>query len=335
MTKKQKEQLSIDWNRSEHIIQNTKADILLILDCCNSGTLSHHDRFHNRRFELLAACGHDKTTSFPGRYSFTSALIWALDQLAKESPFSTCKLRLKIKEAPLFAENSPFPESQAQDPVLCSRYQNSNRLASDEHIMIEVLGQGTEESSETTDMPCSDDKRGDYVDFRFHFAGNFDEDELKTTAREMKNLTRKNELSLRHIAFLRKGNVVQQAASAFLDVARRRKGSPGLANPLTQNGPKDVFGIPKTSPEPSVPASPNERRPFASTLYRGVANATANEESPLLPTQIDDTRDRLQSPSIRYHFRELLKGILALCLEWLRQHKSPVSSIRGTTSPQY
>lgn len=145
MSEEDKKRLSIHWNMSENNIQHTDADVLLILDCCDSGTLTHRGS-RGRKFELLAACGHGKTTRFPGKDSFTSALIWALEELAKEnpsSPFSTCKLQLKItRDAPHFSE------IEDQKPFLYPLEPQSNRLPSNDHIWIEILGQNTDSQEE-------------------------------------------------------------------------------------------------------------------------------------------------------------------------------------------
>ena len=59
-----------------------------------------------RSFEFLGACSAGNITRSPGKYSFTTALIWALEQLKIEQPrFTVCELSRKIKEAPDFPKD--------------------------------------------------------------------------------------------------------------------------------------------------------------------------------------------------------------------------------------
>lgn len=327
ITEKEKDRVSVDWNESEHIIQDTDADILLIIDCCDSGTLVPRQRPRSRKFELLAACGHDRTTSYPGEFSFTSALIWAMENLAKEDPFSTCKLRLKIKEAPKFAENSPFAENQPQDPVLCSLCPSSSRLASEEHIMLEVLGQNKDSSCKTLGMSRADDKQGDYADFRFHFPERFDEDRLKKIAREMKRIMAENELSLRSITFLRNGNMFQQAALAFLEAARRRKGSPGSASPLTQTAPNHDPKISRSALQDRYASSSNNSRASSPKPLPQVVNTIDREDSSSLAADTDSPSQQHHPSTIRYHLHGLIKCIWNECLAWLWNSKSAVGHL--------
>jgi hypothetical protein len=78
-----------------------------------------------RCFEYLAACT-SGFTKLPGKYSFTSALIWALEKLAmsEKSPggtpsalvmFPTSKLARLIREAPHFPKDQ-YPSLFAKDP---------------------------------------------------------------------------------------------------------------------------------------------------------------------------------------------------------------------------
>src|SRR5436305_613963 len=84
-SQKAQEQLdrnTIAWNMAEKCIESTEADILVIFDCCQAGTLRHDFRSRpGRCFEFLVACAANETTRIPGPGSFTSALIWALKEL--------------------------------------------------------------------------------------------------------------------------------------------------------------------------------------------------------------------------------------------------------------
>ena len=321
MTEKEKKRRSINWNHSERSIEDTDADVLLILDCCDSGTLTHHGRSRGRRFELLAACEHGKTTRFPGTYSFTRALTWALEQLADESPFSTCKLRHKIAE-----EAPDFSGLQDQSPVLSPRFPASTRSTPDEHIMIEILGQSADSTFDNLKMSREDKKQiGDHVDFRFHFSGTFDKEQLERTAKELKDLIRADGLSLRRIGLLKKGNAVQQALATWRLVLQKRS-SPITASPLTPVGSDEMLEVPATDgqthllPGPSIPIIkvPPIKVPKSEQFTTRVKE---DEETPLLPLPPGSSSGQQPSSGVSYHFGELLKCLLSETFRCFQRRK--------------
>ena len=82
------------------------------MDCCHAGKLLkvRQKIFSDRIFEFLGAAGPNETTCLPGPESFTSALIWALEELAKEKePFITSELLAKIIAAPKFPREKQLP----------------------------------------------------------------------------------------------------------------------------------------------------------------------------------------------------------------------------------
>lgn len=100
-----KKQQDVIWSSAEHIIKDTKSDVLVIFDCCHAGALDQNRApFVSRAFEYLAATSADSTTKKPGKESFTSALIWALKESLKG--ISTQRLVSKVKE------HEHFPEDQ-------------------------------------------------------------------------------------------------------------------------------------------------------------------------------------------------------------------------------
>ncbi|KAI4092361.1 MAG: hypothetical protein LQ339_007958 [Xanthoria mediterranea] len=130
---------TVVWNYAEAALQQTKADILEIFDCCYAGDLARGScgrGFGTRCFEFLGATSSGATTRAPGPSSFSSGLIWALGALAKESDrFTTNKLVNKIREAP------NFPKKQV--PVLTER----NDLSSLNRIVIAPLLNADEAST--------------------------------------------------------------------------------------------------------------------------------------------------------------------------------------------
>ncbi|KAL9616014.1 MAG: hypothetical protein Q9160_009066, partial [Pyrenula sp. 1 TL-2023] len=318
MSKEDKKRLSIHWNKSEHNIQHTDGDVLVILDCCESGTLNHRGLPRGRKFELLAACGHDKTTSFPGKNSFTSALIWALQELAKEdppSPFSTCKLRLKI------AEEAPyFSEIEDQSPLLYPREPSSDRFTSDEHIMIEILKQSADGRDEVLGISRQDDNQvGDYADFRLHFTGCFSEAELRKAAREMKGIIKSNEMPLRSISYLKRGNALREFATTWLERTRRKSS----ASPQTPLTPGTRLEVPQSNSHSIAPASYSDSSKVTPFQSRRLSASTLNdEESPLLPTRKGDILPFHNQSGVRYHLRELFKCVRLYFSGWLWRSRS-------------
>ena len=71
------------WNKTEHILHDTQADVLQIFDCCYAGSLGTRGS-SQQKFEYLAATEADDTTMRPGETSFTNALIFALNELAQD-----------------------------------------------------------------------------------------------------------------------------------------------------------------------------------------------------------------------------------------------------------
>ncbi|KAL8844564.1 MAG: hypothetical protein Q9176_001076 [Flavoplaca citrina] len=130
---------SVVWNHAEFSLHHTLADIFEIFDCCYAGDLGRGSRggaFGTRSFEYLGATSSGATTKAPGPGSFSSALIWALGVLAKESGgFTTNTLANKIREAP------NFPKKQV--PILTER----NELSSLQRIVIHPLPDGNEAST--------------------------------------------------------------------------------------------------------------------------------------------------------------------------------------------
>jgi len=94
----------IIWNNIDNMFEHIKADMLEIFDCCYAGDLGRNQQAWGMRCsEFLGATSSQSTTMVPGKHSFTSALIWALETLAREQErFTVSGLSRKIREAPDF-----------------------------------------------------------------------------------------------------------------------------------------------------------------------------------------------------------------------------------------
>ena len=123
---------SVIWNRTEENLKSTRADVLEMFDCCCAGNLvstrGGPQGPEPRAFEYLAAVDAEGRTPGPGATSFTSALIWALKELAKRSGRFTTNDLLNVirKEAPDF--------SRKQVPILIQRDESTF-----ERIVLEPL----------------------------------------------------------------------------------------------------------------------------------------------------------------------------------------------------
>jgi hypothetical protein len=88
----------------------------------------------DRIFEFLGATGPDGTTPLPGKDSFTSAMIWALEQLADEdASFMLSELLEKVLKAPDFYRDGQVPCMSERGPH-CVR-----------KLILEPMATGTEE----------------------------------------------------------------------------------------------------------------------------------------------------------------------------------------------
>lgn len=87
--------------------------MFLIFDCCYAGGLGEKFRgskFSSRNFEFLGATTRQGRTRIPGPFSFTSALIWALNKLVNEKEeFTASQLHTAIMNAPDFPRLTQTP----------------------------------------------------------------------------------------------------------------------------------------------------------------------------------------------------------------------------------
>lgn len=155
----------IVWNGVEHVLDrhSEDADVLLIFDCCAAGSLALSHR-NWRTFEFLGACTKNGTTPTPGEKSFTRALVWALEEFAKEeSGFHTGQLLKKIQKHP------PFPKKQAPQLSFRARTSASN-------IWLDPVSLSQRASSiKYVDRL----RRSETMDFRLHFTSTQTEDHVR------------------------------------------------------------------------------------------------------------------------------------------------------------
>ncbi|KAL9095056.1 MAG: hypothetical protein Q9165_002658 [Trypethelium subeluteriae] len=187
LSQKAQKQISrngIVWELAEANIENSEADVLLIFDCCHAGVLCRS--MENQRLRgALAACAADAKTNVPGKTSFTTALIWALNQLASgpKSPyFETWELVKKIRDFPDFPSGQ-YP--QYFGPNIClapSSFDSDSKGIHFDHTV-----------------------GASYIDLRF-YCETLDNKELISIASVLKEMIRKRELPTHRINFLGKNS---------------------------------------------------------------------------------------------------------------------------------
>ncbi|KAG4438265.1 hypothetical protein IFR05_006247 [Cadophora sp. M221] len=85
---------TVKWNGIQHALEEAVSDVLLLLDCCASGT-ANTDEGHGVT-ELIAACGFNTSANPVGPDSFTRALITELGLLRRTSSFTVGTLYNRI-----------------------------------------------------------------------------------------------------------------------------------------------------------------------------------------------------------------------------------------------
>lgn len=84
----------VKWGGIQTILEEAPNDVLILLDCCASGTANASEG--NGVNELISACAFNETANGVGPYSFTSALVTELRLLGNRPSFSVGELYKKI-----------------------------------------------------------------------------------------------------------------------------------------------------------------------------------------------------------------------------------------------
>lgn len=82
------------WGGIQTILEEAPNDVLILLDCCASGTANASEG--NGVNELISACAFNETANGVGPYSFTSALVTELRLLSNRPSLSVGELYKKI-----------------------------------------------------------------------------------------------------------------------------------------------------------------------------------------------------------------------------------------------
>ncbi|KAL2071832.1 hypothetical protein VTL71DRAFT_13067 [Oculimacula yallundae] len=84
----------VKWGGIQTILEEATNDILILLDCCASGTANASEG--NGVNELISACAFNETANGVGPFSFTNALVTELRLLGNRPSFSVGELYKKI-----------------------------------------------------------------------------------------------------------------------------------------------------------------------------------------------------------------------------------------------
>jgi len=87
---------TVNWSGIQHALEEAESDVLLLLDCCASGTTTGNTDGGHGVTELVAACGFNSSANPVGPDSFTRALITELGLLSRVGPFTIGMLFSRI-----------------------------------------------------------------------------------------------------------------------------------------------------------------------------------------------------------------------------------------------
>lgn len=200
------------WHGAEHYFKKISADVLVIFDCCEAGTLRANSRASARHsFEFLGACDYDQYTPTPGQHSFTSGLIWALGQLKHHPGFDSAELREKIMSA-------PNAEGKRLTPVLFPR-EHPNV----DHVWIapkspgrtdRISGTPTSPNGSVSSAHYREDRPMEFLDMRFRFSKRQTEPQVQRFSEALSQFARDqgSNLGVRRVELIDHASVFRDAA---------------------------------------------------------------------------------------------------------------------------
>jgi len=236
---------SAGWHDLEPIIRDAEGDALLIFDCCQAGSLIFQDGrsiSSSRSFECIGACDSKSTTKFPGPNSFTTALVWALTEFAKEkNDFTTVELQMKIMSAP------NFPKEQFV------QIGERNEHCDQRIILSPVSTSSKSDSSVPTASREADDPPHNFIDLRLWFSHRPNCDEVEQLAKRLRRLQIDKILNAQRIDWRglknfeqdRREKVVRPAADKWLSLLK--PGRKSISQAAHTNDHSSMTGEPSSS----------------------------------------------------------------------------------------
>ena len=258
---------------------------------------------NNGYFEFLGSCSEDETTRSAGPHSFTTALIWALKELAKESKaFDTSKLRHKIKQY------DDFPKEQV--PCLIDREQPGGHIVIDRQNLSRAV---------TRPAPSRLEKERamqykESFEVAFHFDHIVSAEMIARVADELVPLRDNKRLRISRIEFSGKRSLFSKAVGTML--ARQR----GLSAVISPD--RDPMRV--TLPSDSSPdtARIKHQSPQSLQLITSGLGATSRSSSLVVEAAGHQARIRLDdNETLTYHIAaigSLLVNATRRTQQWLR-----------------
>ena len=165
-------------------------------------------RWAHRAFEFLGATSAEDTTPEPGPNSFTSGLIWALENLATEDGFTASELLREITRAP------NFPPHQV--PVQCDRDKPSLRKI----VISPLLKHGNRQKEKAAKKSSVPAERLEFLDLRVLLSHHPTEEDITSIAQTLRSLLRTKSMpAAQHIAW-GKFSVIEGPIPQFPAIAR-------------------------------------------------------------------------------------------------------------------
>jgi len=219
------ENASIDWTDVESALKTTKADVLVVFDCCCAGLLlcrppEARGRCHSKRkFLYVAACRAEQRTASAGPQSFNSAMIRALGLLAADQFGFTVRRLVRT----LMSYES-FPRDNQEAVVFESRF----GAVGGDIWLVPLPGKGNAAASGCSRVKGvrveSTRSTADVLDFRFHFAERVTDAEVEDMTLALKRFLRAEKgLRCHRVSFLKHKSHVEVLAGHWLGLIRRGK----------------------------------------------------------------------------------------------------------------
>ena len=219
-----KRERRIDRKDIETTLGKAGADVLVILDCCCSGVLrcapmegQAGGGGSRRKFQDVTACTADQLSRSAGPHSFTTAMIWALKELAVEPGFTVRRLVRRL------ASYEDFPLEDREPQVFDSRfgphegdiwlapwrgYVDDEDFSSEQQTWLVKTGQPT----------------AAILDLRFHFTEHATDLDIEETAQDLKAFLQvRKDLRFRWVSFLDHKSYVENAGKHWLNLIRKKK----------------------------------------------------------------------------------------------------------------
>ncbi|MCJ1389542.1 hypothetical protein MMC18_002399 [Xylographa bjoerkii] len=232
---------TVVWNKTEAVLKEAVADVFEVFDCCYAGSLGL-SRSPERTLGYLAAIEHDNLTKFPGKHSFTAALIWSLKVLVTNQPegrFTTYDLCRKIKE-----DAPDFPRTE-QTPKLYPRLDRCSRAG---RLMLHPLARDGDLAMATTDLADTQNsvhKAREILNLKFYFESRIAEQDVTALGEALNDIMRRagTPIPISRISWNGLEDVAMKLARRWMERSREGKNnaSPASATPSTPDSARSQF----------------------------------------------------------------------------------------------